>query len=285
MRWQQKWKQIRVVFFSVTVGMVVLLNLYLFGYGGGSQSSSSQSPTPQAVAVVSDTLAALSNEVTKGINRFQRMIDFDLYEGATVTKSEQDSDNDGFPDWCIFDFGTNGDGFAGKVRLDDEGNAHKYTYENFQMSGETWSGWFRMPDTENFPAGEYQADLSITTPEGVEQMQANLQANVTWQGKLSLIGTISATGSGDTCLLTILQTDPLIVDESHPALFVDGKGIITFTVNGEAGGAVWEFTGAGNSRLWLDENGNGIVDAGEEMGIISDSQTGQWQASTAQTEL
>lgn len=233
-------------------------------------------------------LEIATNEVVNGLNRFFPILNGTIFENipgdqASRSASETDSDNDGFPNWQVYDYGSpDDDGYGGIVKIYDEGNTLKYVLENFQTPSEIWTGWFSSPDTDQFPAGGYSWNLSVQIAQRVEQWQGNVNVVQQSDEQFAATGTLQLSNSQGQFRLVISNTNPLVVDALQPALLVGGRSTLTFTdTNGVTRQGTWTVTNVGVSRLWLDENANGLIDSGETVDINYDNQTGTWKAVTS----
>jgi len=265
---------------ALVIASVVVVTFKLSGY----------QPSPQAVVVEPVVLETATTEVTNGLNRLFPILNGTIFENvpfdqATRTASETDSDGDGFPDWQVYDFGTTeDDGYGGLVKVYDQGSVLKYVFETFQTPTETWSGWLTSPDTDQFPAGQYEFSFSVQTSQGLEQWQGDVNVYQRDAEQFSMQGTISKSTSQGTFQLVISNTNPLKVDATQPALLYAGEASFTFTdQDGIQWQGSWSVVDVGVTKLWVDENGNGQEESGEVVDIVYDAQTGTWQSSASQS--
>ncbi len=277
---QKQMRQVHVVRNLVVVLIVATVTLCVFGYINSVKHlwALSQAPESLAVDITEDEIATLTDKVTRGFNLFHSMLSGDFYDSvfqrAEEVESEQDSDNDGIPDWTVLRLGTNDDGFGGELWIYDEGNTQKYTCENLQTPGKVWRGEFRIPDNI-YGLGQYNLSLLITTSECSEQWQANIMVTEQ-ENRGAAYGSVSLSDLSGSFQISFSPSKPLVIDLSHPAFFVDGRGDITFTLNGVTGEAVLESIDPENWQLWVDVNGNGTIDSGEVAIISYDYLTRSW---------
>lgn len=278
--WRHRLKKRWVLLCAVIIATTVLATLRLIGTTSVGQVATQGVITDGELT----PLQVAANKVSKGLNRLFPLLEGTAlpdipFEQASRTEAATNSDGDFFPDWIIDDFGTvDDDGYGGIVKVYDEGNTLKYVLENFQTPSETWTGWLTSPDTDEFPAGHYAWDWSIQTTQGTEHWQGNVTVSQQGEEQFLIRGTLNLSDPQGNFQLTISDGSPITVDATHPALLVGGQGILTFiTPDGVSRQGVWSIVEAGRSRLWLDENGNGLVDSGEEAEITYDSATGTWQ--------
>jgi hypothetical protein len=283
---QKKQRQLKKTW---TVGLLfvaltsVLIVLSLIGYINSTKHLwASIPPEPSNVAIVEpepdEVVVLIADKVVKGYNLFHSMLSGSFYDSifqrAVETESEQDSDNDGIPDWTVLEIETNEDGFFGTLWVYDEGNINRYTCTNLQTPGKVWSGEFRIPDALN-GFGQYELNITISTSEGIEQWQANIMVSKQAdQGVAN--GSVSLTDLSGFFQINFSSSEPLVIDTSYPSFFVDGKGYITFVINEQSGNAILSSIDPENWQLWFDANNNGVIDSGEVVVIRYDYQTSNW---------
>jgi len=263
---------------ALVIAAVVTVTFKLSGY----------QPSPHSVAVEPIVLETATTEVTNGLNRLFPILNGTIFESipfhqANRTASETNSDGDAFPDWQVYDFGTaEDDGYGGLVKIYDQGSVLKYVFETFQTPTETWSGWLTSPDTDQFPASQYDWSFSVQTSQW-EQWQGSVIVSQQDVEQFSMQGTISKSTPQGTFQLEISDTNPLKVDATQPALLCGGEASFTFTdQDGIQWQGSWSVIDVGVTKLWIDENGNGQMDNSEVVNIVYDAQTGTWQSSASQ---
>lgn len=288
--WRNGWLIKKRLFLISYVGVVTIVIWAMVAFKAASQADITPSFAPiEPIEPITEPtpLEIAKNEVVNGLNRFFPFFNGTIYdeipfEQANRLASETDSDNDGFPDWQVYNFGSSDDGgYGGIMKVYDEGNTLKYVLENLQTPSETWTGWISLPDTNDFPAGSYSWNFSVQTTQGTEQWQGNVNIVQQSDEQFALTGTLWLSNSQGQFQLVISNTNPLVVDALQPALLVRGQSTLTFTdPNGVTRQGTWNVIGVGASRLWLDENANGLIDSGETVDINYDNQTGTWKPVT-----
>lgn len=263
---------------ALVIAAVVTVTFKLSGY----------QPSPQSVVVEPIVLETATTEVTNGLNRLFPILNGTIFDSipfhqASRTASETNSDGDGFPDWQVYDFGTTeDDGYGGVVKIYDQGSVLKYVFENFQTPTETRSGWLTSPDTDQFPAGQYEFSFSVQSSQGLEQWQGNVIVSQQDIERFSMQGSLSKSTPQGTSQLVISNTNPLKVDATQPALLYEGEASFTFIdQDGIQWQGSWSIIDVGVTKLWVDQNGDGQMNSNEVVEIVYNAQTGKWEPSTS----
>jgi len=276
---RNRWLSKKHLFFIGAVVVVILSLVMLKLVSQPSLNFKIIEPEPEPTPV-----EIVANEVENGLNHFFPILNGTIFENipfgqANRTNSGSNSDGDAFFDWEVYDFGTaDDDGYGGIVKIYDQGSVLKYVFENFQTPYEIWAGWITSPDTDQFPAGDYAWNFSVQTTQGTDQWQGSVTVAQQSDEQFTIKGTLQLLNAQGNFQLVISNTNPLLIDAIQSALLISGESMLTFTdSNGAIKQGTWTILDIGTSRLWIDENANGLIDNDEIRNINYDAKTGTWK--------